>query len=413
MSYGQVALVDAGGFFPEESPPTGFTAANDPAEYRDIASFLMDNMMLLGTDAVGAGEKELRYGYSFLKANVERSGLPMVCSNLFLKKTGKPALTPYIIKKIGTAKVGFFGLMSDKVSYGPSQDSLRVEEPSAAARRVVAEMRKKGATVTILLSQLGKVDSEDLVATVPGIDVLVVGHASSLLMKGRMIKNTVAAYGGEKGQYLCRTILTLDAKRGQATAESDAFMLSPEVGERAQIATLVKAFEDSFNEKQRKIQKERAAEVGKNTSNESPDRFLGADLCMRCHQAEGEQWKSTSHAVAWKTLTDGGNDTKVECVGCHVVGYRKPGGFQSAADAAKLANVQCENCHGMGTMHESFANPKRTVTEQTCVECHQGESDSHWDWQAKRALIVHSNRSGETLKKKSGATTMPKTSGSH
>jgi cytochrome c554/c'-like protein len=396
--------VDAGGFFPESDAP----------ENRDLASFLMDAKVLLGTDAVGAGEKELRYGYSFLRANIERSGLPMVCANLYLRKTGKAALTPYIIKKVGTVNVGIFGLMSDKFSYGPSQDSLRVDEPAATARRVVAEMRKKGATVTVLLSQLGKVDSEDLVATVPGIDVLVVGHASTLLMKGRMIKNTVACYGGEKGQYIGRTVVSLDAKRAQATAESDLFMLSPEVGERAEIAKLVKTFEDGFNEKVRKLQKERAAEAAKAKQSENPDRYLGADLCIRCHQSEGEQWKTTSHAVAWKTLTDGGNDTKAECVGCHVVGYRKPGGFQSVADAPKLANVQCENCHGMGTMHESFAQPKKTVTEQTCVACHQGENDEHWNWQTKRALIVHSNRSGETLKKKTpGATTMPKTTGSH
>ena len=395
--------MDAGGFFPESDAP----------EHRDVASFLMDAHVLLGTDAVGAGEKELRFGYSFLKANVERSRLPMVCSNLFLRKTGKPALTPYIIKKVGTVNVGIFGLMSDKFSYGPSQDSLRVDEPVATARRIVAEMRKKGATVTVLLSQLGKVDSEDLVAAVPGIDVLIVGHASSLLMKGRMIKNTVACYGGEKGQHIGRTIVSLDAKRAQATGESETFMLSPEVGERAEIAKLVKTFEDGFNEKQRKLQKERAVEASKAKAAESPDRYLGADLCMRCHQSEGDQWKSTSHAVAWKTLTDGGNDTKAECVGCHVVGYRKPGGFQGVGDAPKLANVQCESCHGMGTMHESFANPRKTVTEATCVACHQGENDAHWNWQTKRALIVHSNRSGETLKKKTGATTMPKTTGSH
>jgi hypothetical protein len=396
-------LVDAGGFFPD----------NDAPEYKDKASFLMDAKVLLGTDAVGMGEKELRYGLSFLRANIERSGLPVVCANLYMKKTGKPAFTPYIIEKVGTVKVGMFGLMSDKFSYGPSQDSLRVEEPAAAARRVVAEMRKKGATVTVLLSQLGKVDSEDLVATVPGIDVLIVGHASSLLMKGRMIKNTVACYGGEKGQHIGRTLVTLDAKRAQATAESDVYMLGPEIGDRAEIARLVKTFEDGFNEKLRKVQKERAAEAAKAKAPESPDRFLGADLCVRCHQSQGEQWKTTSHSVAWKTLTDGGNDAKPECIGCHVVGYRKPGGFQAANDAPKLANVQCESCHGMGTLHESFANPKKTVTEATCVECHQGENDPHWDWKTKRALIVHSNLSGETLKKKSGATTMPKTTGSH
>ena len=398
MSYGQVLLVDGGGFFPE----------NDTPEYQDVANFLMDGMKLLGTDAVGAGEKELRYGYSFLKASIERSGVPVVCSNLFLKANGKPALTPYLIKKVGSVKVGIFGLMSDKVAYGPSQDSLRVEEPAAATRRVLAEMKKKGATVTVLLSQLGKVDSEDLVAAVPGVDVLIVGHASSLLMKGRMIKNTVACYGGEKGQHIGRTIVSLDPKHAQATGECDAFMLGPEVGERAEIGKLVKAFEDGFNDKLRKIQKEQAAQAAQTKAQDNPDRFLGADLCMRCHQSEGEQWKTTSHSVAWKTLTDAGNDTKPECVSCHVVGYRRPGGFQAAADAPKLANVQCESCHGMGTMHEAFANPHKTITEQLCQDCHQGENDPHWNWQTKRALIVHSNKSGETLKHKSGATTMPK-----
>lgn len=396
-------VVDAGGFFPE----------NDQVEYQDQANFLMDGMKLLDLDAAGAGEKELRYGYSFLKANIQRSGVPVVCANLFLKQSGKPALTPYIIKKVGTVKVGIFGLMSDKVAYGPSQDSLRVEEPAAAARRVIAEMRKKGATVTVLLSQLGKVDSEDLVAAVPGVDVLIVGHASSLLMKGRMIKNTVACYGGEKGQHIGRTIVTLDAKRAQATGESDVFMLGPEVGERAEIAKLMKTFEDGFNEKLRKVQKEQAAKAAAGKAQENPDRYLGAELCIRCHQSEGEQWKTTSHSVAWKTLTDGGNDTKPECISCHVVGYRRPGGFQAAPDAAKLANVQCESCHGMGTQHEAFANPHKTVTEQVCQECHQGENDPHWSWSAKRPLIVHTNRSGETLKKKSGATTMPKSAGSN
>jgi len=403
-SYGQVILVDAGGFFPD----------NDSAPYQDVASFLMDGMVLLGTDAVGAGEKELRYGYSFLRANIERSGLPVVCANLFMKKSGKPALTPYIIKKVGGVKVGIFGLMSDKVAYGPSQDSLRVDEPVATARQVVEEMRKKGATVVVLLSQLGKVDSEDLAASVPGIDVLIVGHASSLLMKGRMIKNTVACYGGEKGQHIGRTLVTLDAKRAMATGESDVFMLGPEVGDREEIARLVKAFDDGFSDKLRKIQMEKAAQASQARAPDSPDRYLGADLCIRCHQSEGDQWKTTSHSVAWKTLTDGGNDTKVECIGCHVVGYRKPGGFQNVADAVRLSNVQCESCHGMGTMHESFANPKKTVTEQVCVECHQGENDPHWDWRSKRALIVHSNLSGETLKTKTpGATTMPKPAGSH
>lgn len=247
--YGQVMLVDAGGYFPD---------VNDSLQ-RDVATFMMDAMQLLKTDAVGSGHKELRFGYPFLKANIERTGLPVVCANLAMRSTGKPALTPYIIKTIGKTKVGFFGLMSDKVPLGPSQDMLKVDEPIAAARRVVAEMRKKGATVTVMLSQLGKVDSEDLAAVVPGIDVVIVGNSTSLLMKGRKIKETVACYGGEQGQYMGRTLLTLNASQKMANGECDVYMMGPEVSNDPEMFKLVKAFEDGFAVKQKAADKSRAA----------------------------------------------------------------------------------------------------------------------------------------------------------
>lgn len=248
-AYSQVALVDAGGFFPEP---------NDSLQM-DVANFMMDAMQLVKTDAVGIGEKELKFGYDFLKTNAARSGLPVISSNLAMRATGKPALTPYIVKKIGTTKVGFFSLMSDKMPLGPSQDILKVEEPTAAARRVVAEMRKKGATVVVMLSQMGKVDSEDLVANVPGIDVLIVGHATSLLMKGRRIKETVATYGGEQGQYMGRTLLTLDRAGKMTNAESDVFMMGPEVSSDPELAKLVKDFEDGLAEKQKAAKRGAAA----------------------------------------------------------------------------------------------------------------------------------------------------------
>lgn len=190
-------------------------------------------------------------------------------------------------------------------------------------------------------------------------------------------------------------------------------MLGPEVGERAEMAKLVKGFEDGFNELIRKADKEKAVEREKNKAPDNPDRFLGAELCVRCHQEEGEQWKTTSHALAWQTLVDAKQETAAECISCHVVGYRKPGGFQAAADAPKLGNVQCENCHGMGTQHEAFANPHKTVTEQVCVTCHHGENDAEWNWQTKRPKILHSNLSGETIKnRKSGAGMVKKSPGS-
>jgi nitrate/TMAO reductase-like tetraheme cytochrome c subunit len=369
-------------------------------------------MKLLGTDAVGLSEKELRYGLAFLKQSARRSGTPFVCANLLDKKTGAPIFPPYLIKKVGTVRVGVFGLMNDKVAYGPSGDSLKVEEPTAAARRTIAEMKKKGATVVVLLSQLGKVEGEDLAAAVPGIDVLIIGHSGTLLNKGRMIKNTVAVYGGEQGQFMGQTVITLNAARAQATGDADVYMLGPEVGENAEVARLVKAFEDGFNEILRKSEQQRiaAAESTRAEQNQSPDRYLGAELCMRCHKDEADQWKTTSHSLAWQTLVNVKKEATPDCIPCHVVGFGKPGGFQQQSDAAKLGNVQCENCHGMGTEHEAFANPHKTVTEQVCITCHRGENDPEFNWATKRPKIVHTNMSGETIKNMKN--TMGKPSGS-
>jgi Tfp pilus tip-associated adhesin PilY1 len=160
----------------------------------------------------------------------------------------------------------------------------------------------------------------------------------------------------------------------------------------------VKAFEDGFNDKVRKLDKERAAQAAQNKAPENPDRYLGAELCVRCHQDEGAQWKTTAHSIAWQTLVDAKKESTPECVGCHVVGYRKPGGFQAAMDSTKLGNVQCENCHGMGTMHEALASPHAVVAEQVCQSCHQGEHDPEWNMKLKLPRIVHSNLSGESMR---------------
>jgi 2',3'-cyclic-nucleotide 2'-phosphodiesterase (5'-nucleotidase family) len=230
--YEHVLLVDNGGFFPEDDA------------HRPHATFLMDAMKMLGVSAVGFGERDLRFGYSFYKRNAESRALPVVCANLYDKATKKTTFRPWLIEKIGGVNVGFFALMSDKAELGPGRDSLYLTEPPAAARAAVAELKKKGATVIVLLSQLGKVESEDVVVAVDGVDVVIAGHNVPMFQTGRMIKNTMAVYGGEQGQNMGRTILTLDA-RGQVTGrENEVFSLTAEVGEKESVARLVKQFED-------------------------------------------------------------------------------------------------------------------------------------------------------------------------
>jgi hypothetical protein len=375
--YSQILLVDNGGFFPEQDG------------YQDVAWFLMDAMHVLNIDAVGVGDRDLRFGLAFLRDQAKRSQLPLTCANLFEKKSKKAAVAPYIFKKVGSVKVGLFGLISDKVDLGPARDSLLVQDPPVAAKATVQELRKKGATVVVLLSQLGKVESEDLVTAVDGIDAVVVGRNAPMLQKGRVIKTTVACYGGEQGQYIGRTILTLDPARKVTTGDNEVFILGPEVGEKAEIASIVKAFEDGFNEKQRKIEREKQAEAAARDMEKNPDKFLGSEVCIRCHAAQGEQWKSTPHARAWQTLVDNHKDTNQECVQCHVVGFKQAGGFQSSSATPSMVNVQCESCHGMGTQHEAFNTAPPKVTEAVCVKCHNTDNDPKWSFSAKLPKVAH------------------------
>src|SRR5207253_308997 len=113
-----------------------------------------------------------RFGVAFLRSQIKRTSLPMTCANLLDKQTHRTLLPPYVIKKTGNVRVGIFSLLSDKAALGPGKDSLQILEPTAVARSTVAELKKK-ADVIVLLGQLGKVEAEDLVSAVDGIDALI------------------------------------------------------------------------------------------------------------------------------------------------------------------------------------------------------------------------------------------------
>jgi len=384
-SYSNVLLVDNGGFFPEDDL------------HQPVSWFLMDAMKVLGTDAVGCGDRDLRFGVQYLRSQIKRTGLSMVCANLYERTTKKPVLQPYVIKTVGTYKVGIFGLMSDKADLGPARDSIYTVEPSNVAKTTIAEMRKKGARVIVLLSQLGKVESEDLVTAIDGIDAVIVGRNVPLIQTGRLVKNTVACYGGEQGQYVGETILTFNDKGAISARENEMFLLGPEVGEKKEVADLVRGFEDGFNallEKKAKEDQARANTMaGADSSSMAPDHFLGSDVCSRCHVDEAEQWKTTAHAKAWQTLVDRHKDATPDCIPCHVLGYKQAGGYGTMA--TNRVNVQCESCHGMGTGHEAFAASHPKVSEQVCQSCHNATTSPDFAFAKFKPYVDHTHRAGE------------------
>lgn len=103
--------------------------------------------------------------------------------------------------------------------------------------------------------------------------------------------------------------------------------------------------------------------------------FVGTRKCAACHTSAQAFWNRTVHAQAWKTLVDGGKQSDYKCTGCHVTGFGQVGG-STLGFTRNLESVQCETCHGPGSLHvagEGNEEPlaiRRDTPETVCLGCH-------------------------------------------
>lgn len=101
--------------------------------------------------------------------------------------------------------------------------------------------------------------------------------------------------------------------------------------------------------------------------------YVGGQPCIFCHRSASDFWQRTRHADAYATLSREFKEYNLDCVSCHVTGYERPGG-SNVTHVDKLQNVQCEACHGPGSLHASSgggAAITRTPAESVCRSCHQ------------------------------------------
>ncbi|HEX3596027.1 MAG TPA: multiheme c-type cytochrome [Polyangiaceae bacterium] len=101
--------------------------------------------------------------------------------------------------------------------------------------------------------------------------------------------------------------------------------------------------------------------------------YIGVDACSDCHDEAYQFWKHTPHAGAYATLSTQHKEFNLDCVACHVTGYEKPGGT-TVTHVDKLTDVQCEVCHGPGSLHAKnpkdlsaiIASPSKAACAATC-----------------------------------------------
>src|SRR5262249_37148949 len=141
-------LVDAGGSFPEQDGRT------------DLAEFMVASEVRIGVGAMGVATRDLRHGVAFLRDLAKRTNAPLTAATLLARRTPALLSPPSRIVDVGGVHVGVFALLSNRVALGPAADSLEVLDPENAAQAEVTSLRSRGATVVVLLTQMGRAGGE-------------------------------------------------------------------------------------------------------------------------------------------------------------------------------------------------------------------------------------------------------------
>jgi hypothetical protein len=117
--------------------------------------------------------------------------------------------------------------------------------------------------------------------------------------------------------------------------------------------------------------------------------FIGVDEvprggtrdCQNCHPAAFASWEKTRHAGAYETLVKGSRQFDLDCVSCHVTGWKQPGGPCDVASTEGRRGVQCEACHGPASLHaiDPPGHVVRDPAPSACTVCHTPEHSTGFE----------------------------------
>jgi hypothetical protein len=119
--------------------------------------------------------------------------------------------------------------------------------------------------------------------------------------------------------------------------------------------------------------------------------YIGVEACTNCHPTARTVFDATPHSHAYATLSSQFKEFNLECVSCHVTGYGQLGG-STVTHVGGLENVQCEVCHGPGSLHPlDPVNKARIIAKPSpslCLDCHHPPHVESFDAVAKMKEIL-------------------------
>jgi len=175
-------------------------------------------------DAMGLGNHELDLGLDVLLgvlsgqlAGNSPIALPVLCANIDLSTYPdlKKFVKPYLVKKVGSLKIGLFGVVTtDPQNYSPEVAGL-LTDPFTAAGAAANQLKSEGCRLVICLSHLGTAPDVQGLSQVPGIDIIVGGHSHDALSQPLRDGGKIIVQAGAFGMYLGELKVSLKGDRVQ------------------------------------------------------------------------------------------------------------------------------------------------------------------------------------------------------
>jgi hypothetical protein len=360
---------------------------------RDRSRFLATTMVEEGYAAVAVGERELNYGVRALKEMAE-GGLPLICANLY--EGSDRVVPPYVVRKIGGTRVGVFALLGER----PRElAGVELRDPEAEGHAALEELRGRCDCV-ILLAHMSRDSLAAMLPALDGVDLVIRAHVREGEQARESCADTLVAvrehatlpvfFSGDRGRNI--GVVTLAGEPGGtiAVVSSRLIRLDRGVAEDPDAAKSVAAYREKEGVRRREVELAASLAWDQRTGR-LVERYLGMEVCRRCHADLMPRFVATGHARALETLRERAQAENPSCLACHTTGYARPTGYDPASEktgAVYLGGVQCEACHGPGTMHARDGSYVKGA-RQGCRVCHTSTWSPDFDFETYWARVSH------------------------
>ena len=337
--------------------------------------------------AFNVGPRDLLLGIEQLNYFSNTSEIPFLSANLFQgeARVFQPFALHTVHLKNLQRQVAIVGITSQQFEIYAENASadLMLKAPENVLKELIPQL-SSACEFIVLLAHAGIDEAITLAKAFPQIDVIVIGdEQSEALRESVSVGDTVLLNPGTKGKALGVLDIRWDKGAESANSHFELLTLSERIPDSPRMADLLFVYQQMLA----------AENLSEEVDREIPSTggmYAGNASCKTCHASEYASWKKTKHSHAYHTLVEKGHETDPDCLTCHTVGFGFQTGFISEPQTPTLADVGCENCHGVGGNHAKNPQPGYgKVTKANCLTCHTTENSPIFDYDIYFPKILH------------------------